>query len=338
MNDKLKIFVAKYNNKLYLEDKTDYPLEIDGTSYFRDEFAIAINYSYNDFIINSFIDLSNDPALALKGGVGDITSMIFYLIPIYSGGTYGMDQVVFIDDLFFSSKIDNNTDVPEIGNNNWTVLTQDNAIDALKQNAILGYPIAEVDMYSDIPLMELFSIAKLVDSQYEIVNNTNGLYKVESMALYDYENNFIKTVSNIFDIEEDGVYKVIIKYGIMIAPGPDDPSDPKGGSIADQMAVLLITHVDNIECCYKRMIHSLYCEGSDYCLDKDCFQQREMEYNLNEISNIYSTLIMDMKVSRMKFYNIMPASAEKEKYVQEVGRLVKIIRLAVNECKDCCNE
>ena len=334
MADKLKIFVTKYDDKLYLEDKTDYPLKINGVDYERDQFAIALHYSYSDFLVDNDIDLSNDDSTPLKGGLGDIMSMNFYLIPIYAPGSYSDKQIVYMGDKFYASQIDNNMTTPSPDNQHWVMLIPETALPYLIEHGTLSFPISLVFMYSDIPVLEPYSLNKLLNKEYEIINNTSGLYKVVTKDLYDYENNHIKPISNIFNIEEDGVYKVVITYDIITNNNPGVDPKTSGGMFS---TVLIITHMDDIECCYKRMIRSLYCEGSDYCLSKNCFQQREMEYNLNEISNVYNTIIMNMSVSRMKFYNIMATTDTKEKYIQEVGRLMKIIRLAINECKDCCD-
>jgi len=337
MSDKLKIFVTKYDEKLYLNDKTDYPIEINGVSYNRDNFAIGLHYSYNDFELGSTLDLFNDSSVAIKSGSGDIISMEFYLIPIFSTGPYGDKQVVYHEDVFYSSNRDNNMTIPSPLNEYWTVLNNNNGVMLLKQNVALGYPVDFVEMYSDVPITEPYTINKLIDKEYEIIDNTGGANRIKAIELWDYEDNFIRNIDSIFRLEIDGVYKVKIVYNLI---GDDDPVPDEPMSRLDESdfySLLIVTHVDDIECCYKRIVQSLYCDGSDYCLDESCFQKREMENNINEISNIYHTLIMDMKVSRMKFFNIMPNIDTKEKYVQEVGRLIKIVRLIVDECKDCCD-
>lgn len=333
-NKDFLFFVNESDGGLYLMDKTIYPIEINSVLYTRAEIAIAMIYSYDDFVTKHVV-LGNSLGNIVASNT-DIGKFRLYIIPLFSAGPYALRQVVCKDDIFYVSAIDNNMTVPTVTNDKWVPLTTGNAENHLEVSIGAGNPFKRIDLICDIPELEPFRLKKLENNTYEVVNSFPDINSINEIALYDYEGAAIEMAGGII-VPDDGVYKLVISYNSSVAQeeeagGGDDNSTRS--FVSSQYATLIITHVDTIECCYKKMIQSLYCKGSDYCIDGDCFAQRERTFKINELSNLYFMLFHNMAVNRMKFYYLLDDSAEKQKYVQEVGRILKIAKIIRDSCKE----
>jgi len=330
----LIFFVTQYDDQLYLKDKTVYPVLINNQSYSRSDFGIAIIYSYDGFVTSN-IDLSDSSMVSLVNTSNDYGEFHLYLIPVWIPKAYAEKQIVYHDNVFYASLQDGNQQTPSLENAFWQVLTEDNAEPYFIQHNSMGFPLQTLELISDIPETESFILTKKPDNLYELSNNMSGIFSIAYIELYDYENRLIEEVTETFAVPDDGVYRLKIGYTDISAV--NDQEEGERASLPVNTAELIITHMDSIECCYKKMIQALYCKGSTFCVDGDCFKQREVEYKINEMSNLYFTMYQNMNVSRMQFFGIMNSSASKEKYVQDVGRLIKVMKLIRDECKNCCD-
>ena len=336
MNTDFLFFVSEADNSLYLMDKTVYPIRINGTDYYRNDIAIAMIYSYDNFVTKNVV-LGNSLG-SIKASNADIGKFRLYIVPMFEAGPYANKQVVCKDDIFYVSAIHNNYTAPTPTNDKWVMLNTGNAETHLENSMDAKNPHKRVDLICDIPELEHFVLKKLENNTYEIINSFPDINTINEIALYDYEGAAIEMLSGGIIVPDDGVYKLVISYNANAAVESGDDTSGGGTStrsfISSQYATLIITHVDSIECCYKKMIQSLYCKGSDYCVDGDCFAQREMTFRINELSNLYFMLFHNMAVSRMKFYYLLTDSSEKIKYVQEVGRILKIAKIIRDNCKE----
>jgi len=335
-NTEFLFFVNESNNSLYLMDKTVYPVQINSTMYSRSDIALAMVYSYNNFVTKHVV-LGNSLGNLIASNT-DIGKFRIYVIPLFAAGPYAKQQVVCKDDVFYVSVIDNNYTTPTATNDKWITLTTGNAETHLENSMAAKNPFMRVDLICDIPELEPFVLKKLENNTYEIMNSFPDVNSINAIALYDYEGAAIEMLSGGIIVPDDGVYKLVISYNMNVGEetgdGGSDGDTSTRTFVSSQYATLIITHVDSIECCYKKMIQSLYCKGSDYCVDGDCFAQREVTFRINELSNLYFMLFHNMAVSRMKFYYLLDDSAEKIKYVQEVGRILKIAKIIRDNCKE----
>ena len=347
-NNDLLFFIDVFNEELYFKDKTEYPVEINGQSMGRDDFALALVYSYDDYE-HSYVDLSNS-ITRIAASDADIGKYRAYLIPLF-GGSYNEHQVVFHEEKFYVSLTSGNSTTPSAFNNKWEVLTTGNAPDILEANFTGGYPIAYVDMICDIPELEMFYLKKLPNRSYELINSFSLLNAIVRIDLYDYENRLIGPVASTFTLPADGVYGLRIKYIIRQEENPDAPDNPNpasSGSEEDEVilraeiyyltAFIPIIHMDESECCYKNMVESLYCTDENYCVANKCFEQREVQNKINELGNMYFVLMQNMHVNRMKFYRVYNDDAEARDYIQQVGQLVNTMNIVSSNCNTKCCE
>lgn len=329
---KFRFYVTQYDGNVFFEDQTEYGCTINNVSYEREEVAIAVIYSTDDRQTFKAL-LGNDYTMEIGSVLTEVIDLTSQIIKIYENRAYSINEITYKDGYFYSSLINDNHYVPSQDNAYWVVLTESNASDLLLQNASLGYYLKKVDTYHRVPENVLFDVNKLSSTDYEFINSNSSNYTVSKLELYDWEDKLIDEVNSQFQINKDGAYKLRILY----TQDSNKTSDP-GNEVALLETSIPILRIDDIECCYKKLIKTLYCTGSTFCVDGNCFAEREKINNINEIQNIYFALISSMNVLRLEFYNVMGSNIDVEYFVQDVGRLIKTIRLMVEKCKNCCDE
>jgi hypothetical protein len=318
-NNDFIFFVDIAEEQLFIKDKTAYPIAInDQVERARDEFGIAFFYSYDDWT-TYHIDLSDFKyTTTLSASLTDYLKLKIFVAANYNPLlAYNIGVVVFSLGYFYYSTVDTNQNAP--GHETWVLITEVNAYDVMINAFVtLGNSYAYYEMISEVPYIPFFSVKMTGEKDYQLLESYSGIISIVDTKLYDYENKFIEDVSSSFTLLSDGVYKVIINYTLNGESG---------------QSVLIVSNFTTFITCVLKMVDVLTCEDEEEDCNGDI-----TDAMLNEFSNVYFAIMMNINIEKIKFYGLLSESADKDDYIQQVGLLVKKAKLLVEQCKACGDE
>lgn len=316
-NSDFIFFVDTADDLLYLKDLTDYPLDINDGETFREDFGIAFSYTFGDWDTGTIVtDLTNFfDIVNISSSVGGIARFKIFIVKNYREDyNYAVGEIAFYADNFYVANV-LTSNLPTHAD--WTLLESATAHDIL----VNGFSVdvdslyASFDLICEVPITPYYSLIRKGNYDYEVRNNFEGLITTTDINLYKYNNELLWEVeNNLFTLIEDGVYKVVINCVV--------------NGVADQL-ILIVDNFYSFEVCSRKLVESLLCEG------EDCSKLAELNKKINEFSNIYFAIYMNLSVEKIKFYGLLDDEAEMDEYISTVGLLVDKMKLLVNQCKSC---
>jgi len=318
MDTDFLFFADVSESSLYLKDITEYPVIINEEELERDAFGIAFAYSFNDWETIQ-MDLSDFRDMTpISASTESIMRTKIFIVKSYDGNSYDAGRVCFYQDKFYVSDVDGNGNIPTDAG--WTELTEEDSY-SIFVNAFdnLNSLYASLDLLSEVPFIPYFTLKRTDVTRYEISNNYPSVITDVSFVVYDYKGQVIDDVlsENVVDLSEDGVYKVVISYT---------------KDTFQETAVLIIDNFYAFETCARKIMMAIACDGDD------CLEDAITRDKINEFSNVYFAIYMNLNVEKLKFYGLVEDDAELADYIQEVGLLVKKASLLVEQCKTCTDD
>ncbi|MBN2617247.1 MAG: hypothetical protein JXR64_02920 [Spirochaetales bacterium] len=310
-------FLDTEDSLLYLKDLTDYPIDINNGEISREDFGIAFSYTFGDWEtgiivtdLTNFFDIVN-----IFSSAGGIARFKIFIIKQYREDyNYFVGELAYYEDNFYvANTLTGNLPT----HSDWNILEPETAHNIL----VNGFSVeidslyASFDLICEVPLTPYYSLIRKGNYDYEVRNNFEGLVTTIDINLYKYNNEFLWEVeNNTFTLIEDGVYKVVINC---IVNGNED------------QLILIVDNFYSFEVCSRKLVDTLLCEGDD------CSKLADINKKINEFSNLYFAIYMNLSVEKIRFYGLLDDEAEMDDYISTVGLLIDKMKLLVNQCKSC---
>lgn len=318
VNTDFIFFVDTRDDLLYLKDVTDYPIMFNQQELIRSDFGIVFAYTFTDFETGSItVDLSDFYDItSISSSMGGLARVKVFIVANHDiNYTYEIGDVVFYNNLFYKSLSGSNTDLPTAIT--WEVLTEATAYDILVTAFEGDNLYTSLDLICEVPYIPYYSIIRTGNYDYELRNNFEGTITTVSTKLYTYEDKLVWEFDETFTLTEDGVYKIVVEctYNGM-----------------DETFVLILDNFYAFEVCARKLIEKLLCVGEG-CGDTALVKQK-----INEFSNVFFAIYMNINVNKVKFYGLLEEGTEKEEFIQEVGLLAKKAKMLVESCNSCSDD
>ena len=317
-NSRFIFFVDIQDDLLYFKDLTEYPMTINEAERLRDDFGIAFAYTFGEWDTDTIlVDLSNFYDMSnISSSTGGIVLFRVFIVANFNSDTiYSLGEIAYYSGSFYKSL--SNFNGNDILTASWEALVEETAyadLYAAYTSQSFDNEYASLDLICEVPYTPYYKLVRTSDYGYTVRNNFEGIVVTTDMNLYDYENNLVENFSGSLILPEDGVYKVVIDCTV--------------DGVVTQL-VLILGNFYAFEVCSRKLIEVLTCEGSD------CAKYALLRNKINEFSNIYFAMFMNINIEKLKFYGIQEDSDEKADYMQEVGLLVKKAKLLVTQCEAC---